>query len=219
MEVKMNWKKLSLLLIVVTLTFMVVSCNPDKNSSLGTATFTPLPETVQLIPALTPTSITAIATATPSTTPVATNTFPALPSSIGPTEEFSGKNSFGDGYIAHIPINDVRDMRPEEIVRVLITQWLEHYKTDNHQPDVMIKDYKIKEISHVDAETHENNPTLPITAGIKFSIIPPAQIPKEWRCLPESTTGPWCQLQLAFAVYGNENTSQYYWLKIINYGG
>jgi hypothetical protein len=26
-------------------------------------------------------------------------------------------------------------------------------------------------------------------------------------------------LQLAFAVYGNENTSQYYWLKIINYGG
>src|SRR3990172_8665338 len=54
----------------------------------------------------------------------------------------SGDN-FGDGYISRIPIEDVSDKSQEEIMRLLVTQWLEHYKSQTKGTCATIKDYAI----------------------------------------------------------------------------
>ena len=214
----MNWTKRSPQLLIVVLIFILISCNQGMNPSA--ATFTPLPEDNQLIPTSIETH-TAIYSPTPTLEAANTPSELLSPAPATSTEEFSGKNSFGDGYIAHIPINDVRHASQEEIVNILVTQWLEHYKTESTQSDVMLKDYKVDEITLADVEAHKDNPALPFTAGARLSILP-AQIPNEWAGDPQSEIAPndtWWNLQLSFGVYGNEKVSQYYWLRIISYGG
>lgn len=139
--------------------------------------------------------------------------------SVSPTKEFTGKNSFGDGYIAHIPINDVKEASQEEIVKILVTQWLDHYKTESTQSDAIVKDYTIDKITLIDIKTHKDDPAMPIIAMVKFSIIPPEQIPNEWRCYSTSPDKPWCHVELRFGIYGNEEVSQYYWLGIMSNAG
>ena len=162
--------RLTLIAVIFTLASCNSAANPSPypnisypNPSTATLTPTELPEYLQLIltprapatatyphlPALgqrsteTPSMATHTATYSPTPTLETTNTPSDLlssPASDTPTEEFTGKNSFGDGYIAHIPINDVKQASQEEIVNILVTQWLEHYKTKGTQRNVMLKD-------------------------------------------------------------------------------
>ncbi len=84
-----------------------------------------------------------------------------------PTDEFSRKNDFGDGYIAHILINDVNSANPEAIIKILVTQWLEHYKTGSTAERAMIRDFQLGEITLL--ERTKNDPS--IVASVWFSII------------------------------------------------
>lgn len=149
-----------------------------------------------------------------------TGTTVSTVAAITPTKEFTGKNSFGDGFIAHIPI-DTSPSDPQEIVRVLVTQWLEHYKAGTTQPMMMVNDYKINDIRL--GEKTADDPT--ITAGVDFSVVP-AEVPNNTSDIPRtiwygsllhSREGSWWRLILTFNVYERDQT--WYWLRMVTYGG
>jgi len=134
---------------------------------------------------------------------------PAIESAV-PTVEFSRKNDFGDGYIAHIVISDVSSETPEMMVNFLVTQWLEHYKTGNTADRAEIKDFQIGEITLL--ERMKNDPS--IVASVGFSIIP-SQIPNDWASFPGDGIKPddsWLHLYAPFGVYQDK---EYYWLKLM----
>lgn len=133
------------------------------------------------------------------------------------TDEFTKKNDFGDGYVAHILVKDVKQADQDEIVQTLVRQWLEHYKTQSIKPEVMIKEYEIHEIKLV-KDLYNNNPA--IVASVKFSVIP-EQIPNEWASFSGSEITPddiWWHFEVLFGIYGNDKDSKYYWLRIMPIG-
>ncbi len=137
----------------------------------------------------------------PTLTP-ATNTVPIV--------EFSRKNDFGDGYIAHVLINDVRSEAPETIIKILVTQWLEHYKAGSTADRATIKDFQLGEITLL--ERMKNDPS--IVASAWFSIMP-SQIPNDWASFPGDEIKPedtWLRLYAPFGVYQDKD---YYWLKLM----
>lgn len=128
-----------------------------------------------------------------------------------PTDEFKNrKNSFGDGYIAHVLAKDVENKRQEEIVNLLVTQWLEHYKTGSTDERAKIKDFQLDEI--ILLERTESDPD--IVASVLFSIIPD-QIPNDWASFPGqevASDDTWWHLYAPFGVYKDDN---YFWLKLV----
>jgi len=134
---------------------------------------------------------------------------PAIESPV-PTVEFLRKNDFGDGYIAHVPITDVSSETPEMIVKLLVTQWLEHYKTGSTADRAEIEDFQIGEITLL--ERMKSDPS--IVASVGFSIIP-SQIPNDWASFPGDEIKPgdsWWRLYAPFGVYQDKD---YYWLKLM----
>lgn len=128
-----------------------------------------------------------------------------------PTDEYLvRKNDFGDGYIAHIPIEEANGASQEQIVEILVIQWLEHYKTQSKETRATIEDYKVDHVKL--SERSQTDPE--IVAGVSFSIIP-AQIPNDWASLPGDEIKPddiWWHLVATFGVYKDEN---HYWLKLL----
>ena len=128
-----------------------------------------------------------------------------------PTDEYINPHNFGDGYIARIPIKDFNNAVSEEIVKALVTQWLEHYKTQSQASDFMIKDYTFDQINLLD---NSSNSGFEIVAGVRFSIIP-AKIPNEWASFPGDTVSPndiWWHLGAPFGVFREE---PYFVLKLV----
>ena len=145
--------------------------------------------------------------APPTNTPVPPTDTPALP-----TEEFIRRIGFGDGYAAHIPISEVEQKSQEEIVNILVTQWLEHYHTESTQADMMIKAYKIDEVI-ITSDDEDISPF--IIASVQFSVIPESS----WFGAHIYTgEPPWWHLCLTFGVHGKV-TGPYYWLRTISAGG
>jgi hypothetical protein len=126
------------------------------------------------------------------------------------TEKFTRNNDFGDGYVAHIPIDDVASETPEAIVKILVTQWLEHYKTESTAKLAMIKDFQLGEVTLLERTEHDPS----IVASVSFSIVP-AQIPNDWASFPGEEIKPedqWWYLVAPFGVYQDPD---YYWLKLV----
>jgi hypothetical protein len=155
--------------------------------------------------------------AQPTTSTLSPTQLP-LAGNITPTDDFANrKNDFGDGYIAHVTIEDVEGLDKEEIVRILVAQWLEHYKTQSTQTDASIKDYTVDEITLVERNVG-SDPS--IVASIRFSIIP-VQIPNIWAVFPGDVVEPddsWWHLEKLLGVYGEPPNSDYYWLRIMPLG-
>jgi hypothetical protein len=97
---------------------VVTACSPAVTSAPQTHT------------APAPTQTTAKATPSPTLTP-----FP-MPTDLN-------ADGFGDGYIARVPINDVENMQPEEVLKLLLSKWLEHYKAISTDPNFKLADYKV----------------------------------------------------------------------------
>ena len=134
---------------------------------------------------------------------------PAIESTV-PTVEFSRKNDFGDGYVAHVLISDVSSETPEMMVRILVTQWLEHYKIGGTADQAEIEDFQLGEITLL--ERMKSDPS--IVASVGFSIIP-SQIPNDWASFPADEIKPedsWWRLYAPFGVYQDKD---YYWLKLM----
>jgi hypothetical protein len=141
-----------------------------------------------------------------------------IPASIGiptagnavATDEFTRKNNFGDGYVAHVLIHDVNSETKETILKVLVTQWLEHYKTGSTAEGARIKDFQLGEISLL--ERIKGDPS--IVGSVWFSIVP-AQIPNDWASFPGDEIKPediWWRVAAPFGVYQDED---YFWLRLV----
>lgn len=147
-----------------------VACSQVPQTSLPTIsppTGTPVP-TETITPALTLTS------------PMVS--IPCQPPDSGypATIHYENEDNFGDGYISQIKIEDVATKSDEAIVSILVTQWLEHYKTQSNAPSETIKDYKVEKITLYDASC---DPFFEIVAGVRFSIIP-ALVPNDYASFP-----------------------------------
>ena len=173
-------------------------------------TETPLPPTNTPVP---PTDTLVLPTDTPpppSDTPIPVTDTPTLP-----TEEFTRTVDYGDGYVAHIPISEAKDLSSEELVELLVTQYLEHFRTETTLPEWRLFYYKVEKVT-IRFEDENENPF--IKALVNYNIIPDSP----WYTAPSiDSSDPWglpgWSYTKGFAVYGNKPGSSYYWLERISY--
>jgi len=207
----MNRTKRLLQIAIAISVIALAGCKAEKD----VVTLTPEPPIDTRVPStatpIPPTDTPVLPTDTPP--PPSDTPFPVTDAPALPTEEFTRTTTGGDGYVAHVPISEVEQKSHEEIVTILVTQWLEHYKTESSQLDAKLKDYKIDEISII-SDAEDISPF--IIASVSFSVIP-VQIPNMWRCREMDINEPWCHSGLRFGVYGKV-TGPYYWLRIMVVG-
>lgn len=164
---------------------------------------TPIPQATNV-----PNTITPRPTYVPNTvTPHVTD----LPNTSTPSSgEFTRTNNFGDGYVAHILIEDVSQMKEEDILRLLVMQWLDHCKTEEMDTDAVIEDFTIDNIRPLEVHGYYNEPIFKAT--VDFSIITKQDPPYAWGSMMIKPDGPWLRLSTTLGVFGNKNESPYYWL-------
>jgi hypothetical protein len=130
--------------------------------------------------------------AIPSETP---STAQAAPTVTAADDIYAFSDTFGDGFIARLPLTDT--LTKEEIVKQLVTQWLDHYKLHSNTSQAAIDEYTVDTVSLMIAPS-----SYEIVAGVGFSIVP-AQIPNAWA----SFTGDiqpndrWWRLWATFGVF------------------
>lgn len=138
-----------------------------------------------------------------SPTPATTPTLPVLP-----TDQYSRSDDFGDGYIANIKVEDVNNNSPEEIIKILVTQWLEHYKTESSDPDTSLIDYSIDEVF---IKENVSDDIYIIVAGVSFSIYP-KKFPNNFGSFPGEYVPPWDHISAPFGVI---HIGDYYYLRLV----
>jgi len=173
------------------------------------ATETPLPPTNTPVP---PTETPITPTNTPP--PPTDTSAPVTDTPAQPTEEFTRTADYGDGYVAHIPISKAQDLSSEELVEVLINQYLEHYKTETTQVEWKLYQYVIDNVA-IRFEDKNGNPI--IKATVRFSVIPDTPWFSGATIIPKGSCPPWYTYARNYAVYGNEPGSSYYWLESISF--
>ena len=89
-----------------------------------------------------------------------------------PTSANIATPSFGKGDIAKVPRKEAENLSDEEIVKLLMSQWLEGYKTNTSSQDA-ITDYKLKEVF-----IQSSSPSS-ITAIVTFDVQP-VGVPNNW---------------------------------------
>lgn len=142
-------------------------------------------------------------TFTPGFRPICANPSPA--------DEFASSDSFGDGYIARVAIQDVINKDQKDIINILVKQWLEHYKTQSKSASAAIKKYSINNIKLNDPYC---DPYFLIYASVDFSITP-VKILNEYSAFPSISTNPndvWGHLIAPFGVFIDGN---YYRLRLV----
>ena len=143
-----------------------------------------------------PGSITA--TASPTSIKIATPF--CQPAGYPGTIHYANSDNFGDGYVAHIRVEDVVAKSQEEVVSILVSQWLEHNKTQTGVPSAIIKDYTIDKVYLKDPSC---DPFFTIVAGVRFSIIP-NQFPNDYASFPGdaiNSNDVWWHLSAPFGIF------------------
>lgn len=115
--------------------------------------------------------------------------------------------SFGTGYLANIAVNDVLNNSNEEIVKLLVSQWLEGFKTGMTSYDA-IKNYS------VDRVTIRSHDASEIIASVIFSIQP-VEYSQNWASMVTSDSNsndPWWHLGATFGIFRD---GEYFRLKLL----
>jgi hypothetical protein len=132
--------------------------------------------------------------------PTSTPRFKPVCANPPPVDHYAHSDAFGDGYVARLSVRDAANLDHKELLRALVKQWLEHYKTHNKPVSAALKAYSINEINLGDPYC---DPYFIILGGVKFSITP-VQIPNEYASFPADNTDPtdatWF-LSAPFAVF------------------
>ena len=125
--------------------------------------------------------------------PTATQEAPTQP----PVPTARATSSFGLGDIASISRQDAEDLSAQELVTVLVSQWLEGYKNDQSSTDAIV-DYQIGEIFIKSPSFTESG----MVAAVNFAVRP-VGYPNNWASLPgEEITedDPWWRLAATFRI-------------------
>lgn len=116
------------------------------------------------------------------------------------TIHYENGDAFGDGHISRILVSAVGGKSEEEIVHILVTQWLEHYKTQSKSASATIKDYAIGTVNMLDPSC---DPFFEFVADVRFSILP-VQIPNAYAAFPSGGVNPnsgWWHISAPFGVF------------------
>jgi hypothetical protein len=116
------------------------------------------------------------------------------------TIHYANSDSYGDGYISRVPIKDVAEKNYDEIVPILATKWLEHYKTQSSVASASIENYEVQEIQLIDPSC---DPFFKIVARVKFSVVP-SQVPHDMASFPGEEIkeeDPWWHLWMPVGVF------------------
>jgi hypothetical protein len=178
-------------ILVLFLTMFMVAC------SSGTPKIMPLTETS--VPAITVNQTLAVTFIPTPISTKATAVF-CLGTGYPGTIHYANSDNFGDGFVAHILVEDVTAKSQEEVVGILVGQWLEHNKSQTEFPSASIKDYTVDEIFLKDPSC---DPFFTIVAGVRFSIIP-NQIPNDYVSFPGEAINPndiWWHLSAPFGIF------------------
>lgn len=164
------------------------------SSSTATQTVTqPVPSP----PTKTPTRVPK----TPTLTPVIPTHYP-MPTGL-PTS-FSGREN-----IASVSREEAENYSREELLKVLVSRWLEGWKANLFSPNA-IEDYYMGEVS---IRSHSTEPDADIIAWVHFSIKP-VYIPNSWAAYPGeiNENDPWWHLYQTFGVVRKGDT---FWLSLL----
>jgi hypothetical protein len=208
---RINWSSI----LNLALLFSLVGCiplspdipkTPTHQATKTPATFTPQPSQI-------PNPITPAADIPDIFTPTVTST-PVPATSTPKVWTFNRTQGFGDGYVAYVLINDVSQMEKEDILRLLLAQWLEHCKTEEKDPEAAILDYTIDDIQPIKVHGYYTEPIF--RAIVSFSVLPvnnPIQNPPfAWYTMVDTIEAPWVHMKMKFGVYTNKDEGPYYWL-------
>ncbi len=117
---------------------------------------------------------------------------------------------FGVGDIASIARKDVEKLSDEEILKMLVSQWLEGYK-GNASSEEGIVDYKIEEIF---PQNNPNDPGSRILAIVTFAVQP-IEYSQNWASIVGKTSeegDPWWHVGATFSVVPD---GEYFRLRIL----
>ena len=123
----------------------------------------------------------------------------------------STRANFEIDHLSNLPSEDFLNYSEEGLFKILVSQWLEKYKT-GVIPSDPIKDYRIDRVTMKQAEGSK------IMALIDFSIHPIEEF-SNWSVLiitHSNPNDPWDHLQALFTIYQEEG---YIWLKLVPGGG
>ncbi len=117
---------------------------------------------------------------------------------------------FGRGDIAEISSQDALNYSDEELFDLLVSQWLEQYKT-GAIPNNIISDYRIDEIE-IDQRPKKE---FEVVAWVFFSIQPADKHLGNWATLVRKhadSNDPWDHLSTIFGIYRDGDTLKLRWL-------
>lgn len=114
-----------------------------------------------------------------------------------PTDSvFAGSDEFGDGFIARIPIVEVENKSPEEIMNILINNRLEHYLAEGMEPYYKLNDYFVYKVELKDYY----HPPYEIFAEVQY-FIKPSQFPNGWMAGSVSYNRDWQGVNKIFGIF------------------
>lgn len=145
----------------------------------------------------------------------------AIPTSIF-LDDYADSDQFGDQYFARLPIEKAKDLSSEEIVRLMMNQWLEHYKMDCQDPYYQLEAYSVGNIKLDTARygyeivaniQYEILPVQPLTADYTGEVAPNGWYSFPGNFLPDGTE----QLGAYFGVF--REGDNYRLRMLIGWGG
>ena len=157
----------------VLLTFLLVSCAPSLSPSAYpnpvTATALPTLTAVKLIPrTLTPTDL------------------PPVPPS----------QDFGKGDLGQVPLDEAQSLTEEEIVRLLMSRWLERYMKEEPSSPESITDYSVEKV-----EVRKRPSDTEVIVTVQFSVIPGRRTFSTWVPMTVKFDDPWFRVFGTFSVF------------------
>lgn len=99
-----------------------------------------------------------------------------------PFQVFTYNKNFGDGYIARIPTKEFEGSPSEEIIKILLAEWFDYFKTQTQNTDYKIRDYKIEDITLIDIPEGSR---YKYVAKVRFSVIPVLTL-SQWMGISEN---------------------------------
>ena len=179
----------------IIFSFMISGCarQPAPNPGTLLPSTTTQTETLPIpaSPTITPTRVPK----TPTITPVIPTHYP-MPTGL-PTS-FSGREN-----IASISREEAENYSREELLKVLVSRWLEGWKANTSSLNA-IENYYMGDVS---IRSHSTEPDADIIAWVHFSIKP-ISIPNDWAAWPGEIkeNDPWWHLYQTFGVVRKGDT-------------
>jgi len=166
----------------VILVFFLVSCAPSLSPSAypNPVTASPNPATATLHPIAASLTEQILRTATPT-----------AGSPVPPSQDFL------KGDLAQVSLDEAQSLSEEEIVKLLMSQWLERYMKEKTTPEA-ITDYSI---GRVTVESRLSD--MEVIFFVKFSVIPVDRYWAIWRAFPgepHDPNDPWFHIAGYFAI-------------------